>query len=96
MSKRKYQKEKFELVDLSDRSNIQIIPLKHMHQSEDDIKQFEEKLDDRYMAIRNFSDDYIKNNRDYLNDSIDEEFNKTMSEMLKQHALLKSMLEKYN
>lgn len=95
MAKTKYRKKTGVMIDLSDRKNMQIIPAEHSLATDEDVKNFEDKLDDRYSTMRNFSDYCIQqNNTNLLKESIpDEVFNETLNQMLKKHKLLKSMLK---
>lgn len=95
MAKTKYQKKKAVMIDLSDRKNMQIIPAEPSLTTDEDVKDFENRLDNRYSIMQNFSDYCIQqNNTVLLKESIsDEAFNETLNQMMKKHKLLKSMLK---
>lgn len=92
--KRKYKREKAIMVDLSDRKNIRIIESEKVAYSDDDIEIFRQQVNDKTKEIENFNNYVIKKEIESKRHISDEEFQKAMKDLLKQHKMLKYLLEK--
>lgn len=99
MKKVKNKKEEKILVDLSERENIKIITStkKKKSVSDNEIKKFEQELEQRYNSFRDFTDFCIAQNvkRNQNITITDATFNEHMEVTLEQNILLKSMLACY-
>lgn len=91
--KRKYKKEKTIMIDLSDRKNIRIIESEKNVYSDDDVEFFRQQVEDKTRAIEDFNNYIIKKEAESKRHISDEEFKKAMNELLKQHKVLKYLLE---
>lgn len=91
--KKRYKKEKAIMIDLSDRKNIRIIESERTIITDDEIEDFRRQVDIKAREIEDFNNYIIKKEVASKRKVSDEEFNKAMKELLKQHKLLKSMLK---
>lgn len=91
--KKRYKKEKAIMIDLSDRKNIQIIESERTIITDDEIEDFRKQVDIKTREIEDFNNYIIKKEVASKKKVSDEEFNKAMKELLRQHKLLKSMLK---
>ena len=81
------------MIDLSDRKNIQIIESERTIITDDEIEDFRKQVDIKTREIEDFNNYIIKKEVASKKKVSDEEFNKAMKELLRQHKLLKSMLK---
>lgn len=91
--KRKYKREKGIMVDLSDRKNIRIIESEKVTYSDEDIEIFRQQVNDKTKEIEDFNNYVIKKEIGLKRHISDEEFQKAMKDLLKQHKTLKYLLE---
>lgn len=91
--KKRYKKEKAIMIDLSDRKNIQIIESERVIITDDEIEDFRKQVDIKAREIEDFNNYIIKKEVASKRKVSDDEFNKAMKDLLKQHKLLKSMLK---
>lgn len=91
--KRKYKKEKTIMIDLSDRKNIRIIESEKNVYSDDDVEFFRQQVEAKTRAIEDFNNYIIKKEVASKRHISDEELKKAMNELLKQHKVLKYLLE---
>lgn len=91
--KRKYKREKGIMVDLSDRKNIRIIESEKVTYSDEDIEIFRQQVNDKTKEIEDFNNYVIKKEIGSKRHISDEEFQKAMKDLLKQHKTLKYLLE---
>jgi hypothetical protein len=91
--KRKYKKEKAIMVDLSNRKNIRIIESEKISYSDEDVEFFRQQVEDKTKAIEDFNDYIIKKGIESKRHISDDEFQKAMKDLLKQHKMLKYLLE---
>lgn len=80
------------MIDLTDRKNIRIIESESIIYSDDDIETFRQQVEDKTKAIEDFNDYIIKKESESKRHISDEEFQKTMKDLLKQHKILKYLL----
>lgn len=90
---RKYKKEKAIMIDLSDRKNITIIESKKITVSDYDVEILKKQIETRTKAIKDFNNYIIEKEIASKKTISDEEFNNTMKELMKQHKMLRYMLE---
>lgn len=91
--KKRYKKEKAIMIDLSDRKNIRIIESERTIITDDEIEDFRKQVDIKTREIEDFNNYIIEKEVASKRKISDEEFNKAMKELLRQHKLLKSMLK---
>lgn len=91
---RKYRKEKAIMIDLTDRKNIKIIQSEKTTISDSEIEFFREQIDKRSKKTEEFCNYIIEKELKTKQKISDEEFDNTMKNLLKQHKILKSLLEK--
>lgn len=91
--KKRYKKEKAIMIDLSDRKNIRIIESERTIITDDEIENFRRQVDIKAREIEDFNNYIIEKEVASKRKVSDEEFNKAMKELLRQHKLLKSMLK---
>lgn len=91
--KKRYKKEKAIMIDLSDRKNIRIIESERTIITDDEIEDFRRQVDIKAREIEDFNNYIIEKEVASKRKVSDEEFNKAMKELLRQHKLLKSMLK---
>ena len=90
---RKYKKEKAIMIDLRDRKNIKIIESEKVAYSDDNIEVFRQQVNARTKVIEDFNDYIIKKETESKKHISEEEFQKAMKDLLKQHKMLKYLLE---
>lgn len=90
---RKYKKEKAIMIDLRDRKNIKIIESEKVAYSDDNIEVFRQQVNARTKAIEDFNDYIIKKETESKKHISEEEFQKAMKDLLKQHKMLKYLLK---
>lgn len=81
------------MVDLSDRKNIRIIESEKITYSDEDIEIFRQQVNDKTKEIEDFNNYVIKKEIGSKRHISDEEFQKAMKDLLKQHRTLKYLLE---
>jgi len=91
---RKYSKEKAKIIDLNDRKNIEIIQSDSIEMSDDESKAFKESLNERSKQAEEFLEYVIQKEIEEMNIISDEEFKLMMKEIIKQHKILKSLINK--
>lgn len=91
--KRKYRKEKAIMVDLRDRKNIKIIEAEKITYSDYDIEVLRQQVDDKTKAIEEFNNYLIRKEIESRRSISDEEFDSAMKDLLRQHKMLKYLLE---
>ena len=91
--KKRDKKEKAIMIDLSDRKNIRIIESERTIITDDEIEDFRKQVDIKTREIEDFNNYIIEKEVASKRKISDEEFNKAMKELLRQHKLLKSMLK---
>ena len=91
--KKRYKKEKAIMIDLSDRKNIRIIESERTIITDDEIEDFRRQVDIKAREIEDFNNYIIEKEVASRRKVSDEEFNKAMKDLLKQHKMLKYLLE---
>lgn len=90
---KKYKKEKKMLVDLNDRKNIKIIKSERNTMTDSEMVLFEKQLEVRSNIVDEFCKNYIEKQVKSNPEISEEEFNKTIKELKKQHKILKSLIK---
>lgn len=91
--KKRYKKEKAIMIDLSDRKNIRIIESEKTIITDDEIENFRRQVDIKTREIEDFNNYIIEKEVASKRKVSDEEFQKAMKDLLKQHKMLKYLLE---
>lgn len=91
--KKRYKKEKAIMIDLSDRKNIRIIESEKIIITDDEIENFRRQVDIKTREIEDFNNYIIEREVASKRKVSDEEFQKAMKDLLKQHKMLKYLLE---
>lgn len=91
--KKRYKKEKAIMIDLSDRKNIRIIESEKTIITDDEIENFRKQVDIKTREIEDFNNYIIEKEVASKRKVSDEEFQKAMKDLLKQHKMLKYLLE---
>lgn len=91
--KKKYKKEKAIMIDLSDRKNIRIIESEKTIITDDEIENFRRQVDIKTREIEDFNNYIIEKEVASKRKISDEEFQKAMKDLLKQHKMLKYLLK---
>ena len=89
--KKRYKKEKAIMIDLSDRKNIRIIESEKTIITDDE--NFRRQVDIKTREIEDFNNYIIEKEVASKRKVSDEEFQKAMKDLLKQHKMLKYLLE---
>ena len=89
---KKYKKGKKKLVDLNDRKNIKIIKSEQNTMTDSEMVLFEKQLEVRSNMVDEFCKNYIEKQVKSNIEISEEEFNKTIKELKKQHKILKSLI----
>ena len=84
------------MIDLSDRKNIRIIEAEKITYSDDDVEVFRQQVNDKTKEIEDFNNYIIKKGIESKKSISDEEFESTMKAFLKQHKILKYLLEDHD
>lgn len=90
---RRYKKEKVVMIDLDDRKYIKIIQSEKTTISDHETKLLREQLECRSKEAEDFCRYIVKKDLENQRKISDEEFNNTMKKLLKQHKILKCLLE---
>ena len=96
MKKRQRKKNNYneEIIDLSKRKNIEIISFKSKPISDNELAEFQIKLDHRYKEINEFTNTCIsKHFSKFLEESSEKEFKESIEHLFEQFELLDKMIE---
>lgn len=91
--RKKYNKEKITMIDLSDRKNIKIIEAKKTSIIDEDVEKLKEQIRSREKEAEDFYRYIIQKELESKKRISDEEFKKQMKDIKKQHKIFKYLIE---